>query len=88
MNMPAFFVISGFLYHEHNWRPTLKSFGIPLVVFSLVNLVIYLIPKLLKGTLETSDFALRCLVPYFGGGPKDLDYIGATDKPCGDCLGC
>ena len=37
MNMPAFFVISGFLYHEHNWRPTLKSFGIPLVVFSIIR---------------------------------------------------
>ena len=74
-HMPAFFVISGFLYHEHNWRHTLKSFGIPLVVFSSVNLAIYLIPKLLKGTLDTSNFALRCFVPYFGGGPKDLDYI-------------
>lgn len=29
-HMPAFFIISGYLYREHNWIKTLKSFMIPM----------------------------------------------------------
>ena len=30
-----FSIISGFLYHEHRWYKTLKSFGIPVPVWIL-----------------------------------------------------
>lgn len=74
-HMPAFFIVSGYLYHEHDWKKILKSFGIPLIVFSFVNFVIWFVPKWLKGTLELSHLAERILVPYFGGPTTELDYI-------------
>lgn len=37
-HVPAFFVISGYLYKKTHWYQTLISFLIPIVVFSIVNL--------------------------------------------------
>jgi fucose 4-O-acetylase-like acetyltransferase len=75
-HMPAFFLISGLLYHQHNWWKTLKSFMIPIIFFSLMNLVVYLIPKMIHGALDTSNFLYRSLIPYVGGNiPENLDYI-------------
>lgn len=38
-HMPALFVISGFLYKPHIWYKTILSLGIPVVIFSLINLL-------------------------------------------------
>lgn len=42
-HMPAFFIISGYLYKRHSWIKTLKSFIIPMITFSLFNLLFYLL---------------------------------------------
>lgn len=75
-HMPAFFIISGYLYHQHSWKRTLKSFGIPVMAFSLLNLAIYMLPKILRGKMDFSDLAARILLPFIGGYvPEHLDYI-------------
>lgn len=48
-HMPAFFMISGYLYKPHEWKNTLYKFGVPIIIYSLVNLVIYIAIDILKG---------------------------------------
>ena len=73
-HMPAFFIISGYLYHPHHWRKTLKSFIVPIFFFSIINLIIYIIPKLIKGTFISSHLCERIIMPFWSGGdiPEDL----------------
>lgn len=73
-HMPAFFLISGMLYHEHHWLRTLKSFGVPLIVFSLVNFIIWLLPKIPHG-VDFSGIAERVFVPYWGSETDEVDYL-------------
>lgn len=75
-HMPAFFIISGYLFHEHHWWKTVKSFVISVAFFSMINFVIYLIPKLVKGTFSSAHLLEKVLVPFWGPGslPAD-DYI-------------
>ena len=54
-HMPAFFIISGYLYRQHNWWRTVKSFVVPVAFFSAINFVIYAIPKIIKGTFSTEN---------------------------------
>ena len=42
-HMPAFFIISGFLYKPHSWKQTIIAFTVPVVFFSLLNLILRLI---------------------------------------------
>ena len=42
-HMPAFLIISGFLYKPHSWKKTIISFSFPVVFFSIVNLIIYIL---------------------------------------------
>lgn len=42
-HMPAFFVISGYLYKQRNWWKTLKGIAIPIGTFSLIRLLIYIV---------------------------------------------
>lgn len=74
-HMPAFFFISGFLYHEHSWRKCLKAYGIPVIAFSFLNLVIWCIPKCINHTLDLTCFWERIYVPFVGGNTKNIDYI-------------
>lgn len=74
-HMPAFFIISGYLYHEHSWFRTLKSFALPLVVFSLVNFLLIVFPQFIKGTFTSADFIERIYVPYWGGTTRNIDYL-------------
>ena len=67
-HMPAFFIISGFLYHQHDWKKTLKSFLIPILFFSTINFFLYALPKLLKGTFSTDRLLERILIPFWGPG--------------------
>lgn len=48
-HMPAFFIISGYLYKPHNCLRTLKSFGIPILFFSAINLSFVLLKMSMKG---------------------------------------
>lgn len=75
-HMPAFFIISGFLYHHHDWKKTLKSFLVPILFFSTINFFIYALPKLIKGTFSTNHLLERILVPFWGSGNlSSEDYI-------------
>lgn len=73
-HMPAFFIISGYLYRPHHWLKTLKAFLIPIAFFSCVNFIIYAVPKLIKGTFMTDSLFARIFVPFWGGNyviPED-----------------
>lgn len=72
-HMPAFFMISGYLFHEHHWWKTVKSFVIPVAFFSMINFVIYLIPKLVKGTFSTDHLLEKILIPFWGPGSLPAD---------------
>jgi len=75
-HMPAFFIISGYLYRQRHWMKTIKSFCIPILFFSVINFVIYAMPKLLKGEFSTNHLVERVLVPFWGGGRLPVeDYI-------------
>lgn len=75
-HMPAFFIISGYLYHPHKWWQTLRSFFVPILFFSSVNFLIYALPKILKGTFSTVHLAERMLIPFWGPGSlQEEEYI-------------
>lgn len=74
-HMPAFFIISGFLYHEHRWYKTLKSLGIPVLVFSLVNFLIWLFHEIIIGRLDFFNLFERIFIPFWDGGNPEVDYI-------------
>ncbi len=42
-HMPAFLVVSGFLFSPHSWKKTIIAFTVPVVLFSLINLVVNLL---------------------------------------------
>lgn len=75
-HMPAFFMISGYLYHEHHWLKTVKTFLIPIFFFSIINFMIFSIPKFIKGTFTTDHLFERIFMPFWASGslPSD-DYI-------------
>ena len=67
MHMPAFFIISGYLYHRRSaWR-TFISFLVPVLFFSCVCFILYIIESYLqKGTCDiTSHFYYRFVEEYF-----------------------
>lgn len=73
-HMPAFFIISGYLYRPHHWLKTLKSFLIPIIFFSAINLTIYTLPKIIKGTFNSEHLVERILMPFWASGslPEEL----------------
>lgn len=42
-HMPAFFIISGYLYKPHSWKGTIQAFAIPFIFLSLINIIIQLV---------------------------------------------
>ena len=65
-HMPAFFIISGYLYKPHNWTKTLKSFVLPILFFSLINLCYVVLRIELKGeTIIISDLLSKAAPPYW-----------------------
>ena len=42
-HMPALFIVSGFLFKPHAWYKTVLSFAIPIIFFSLTNLIVQLL---------------------------------------------
>ena len=66
-HMPAFFMISGFLYHQHHWWKTVKSFVLPVAFFSTINFFIYALPKVVRGTFSSDSILERLFQPFWGG---------------------
>lgn len=65
-HMPAFFIISGFLYKPHSWWKTLKSFGIPILFFSAINLAFVVLKMELKGEpVAVGDLMAKITPPYW-----------------------
>lgn len=63
-HMPAFFIISGFLYKPHSWWKTLKSFGIPILFFSAINLAFVVLKMELKGEpVAVGDLMVKITPP-------------------------
>lgn len=64
-HMPAFYIISGYLYKPKNWKHTILSFLVPVLFFSLVRLGFYVLNRSLKGNMVW-DYSLleRCLLPF------------------------
>lgn len=68
-HMPALFVISGFLYKPRIWYKTMLSFGIPVVVYSLINLLFLItIGEIPFNQLLSRDILYRFLHYRYGLG--------------------
>lgn len=50
-HMPAFFIISGYLFKPGDWKQTVRSFGIPILFYSSVAFVLYGAVECLKNGL-------------------------------------
>lgn len=64
-HMPAFFIISGLLFHVHTLGRTIKNIVVPVCFISMVNALFFSIPKILKGTLSTSVLFHNWWLQYF-----------------------
>ena len=62
-HMPAFFIISGYLYKPHSWLRTLRSFGIPVICFSLINLCYVVLQQWHKGSVMAPGELLINITP-------------------------
>lgn len=73
-HIPAFFIISGYLFRKHSFLRLVKSLLIPILFFSIINLFCKLPKFILTGNLmDILDMVSKCLPPYWksSGG-----YIG------------
>lgn len=64
-HMPAFFIISGLLFHVHTLGKTIKSIVVPVCFISILNALIFTIPKILKGSLDVSVLFHNWWLQYF-----------------------
>ena len=65
-HMPAFFIISGYLYKPHSWRNTLKSLGIPVLFFSFVSLAFLLTKMAFTGhDIDFIQLLINVTPPYW-----------------------
>lgn len=72
-HMPAFFIISGYLYRQHNWWRTVKSFVVPVAFFSAINFIVYAAPKIIKGSFSTENLFEKLIIPFWGPGKLPAD---------------
>ena len=80
--MPAFFIISGFLYKPHNWLLTLKKFCVPIAFFSLLNLGYVVLRMAAKGEpIDAGELFLRTIPLPIG------DATMVTTSPCSEACG-
>ena len=66
-HMPAFFIISGYLYKPHNWFKTLKGFGIPILFFSVINLCYVVLKSEMQGESILNSSLIQRITPPIGG---------------------
>lgn len=64
-HMPAFFIISGYLFKPRSWKRTFKGLFIPIAVFSIIRFCFYALNQSVNGTMLW-DWSLigRCLLPF------------------------
>lgn len=75
-HMPAFFVISGYLYHPKDWRITCKRLLIPVAVYSLIHLCFLILMDYAKtGYADIAHYATDSWYAYFSVAWPDLNYI-------------
>ncbi len=75
-HMPAFFIISGYLYHQNHWWKTVRSLVIPVFLFSLINFIVIVSFQKIKGTFSSDHLLERVLIPFWGPGKLPVeDYI-------------
>lgn len=63
-HMPAFYIISGFLYKEYDWQSTTRQFLIPILFFSLINGTYFIAIELLHNTFDPYSFIQKVYLPY------------------------
>ena len=71
-HMPAFFFISGYLYKPHNWARTLRSFIVPIMFYSFICFLFFLLLSFAKHELDIKNTLLLSLRPFW------------TQAHCGD----
>lgn len=77
-HMPAFFILSGYLYKPHHWRDTLKSLLTPVAFCSVINFLLYgIIAYFRKGSVDLHYMINNCWLPYFEYKPESVTlFIG------------
>lgn len=70
-HMPAFFIISGYLYKPRDWRKTLKGFVVPIVFYSIIRFCFYLGKQYLQGHPFPENVLYRTLVPFVKSNVND-----------------
>ena len=63
-HMPAFFLISGYLYKNHSWEQTFISFFIPVLFFSFLQLCYEEVIHLVKGDLSFLEVLGKIPPPF------------------------
>ena len=63
-HMPAFFIISGYLYKSHSWKRTFKSFFIPVLFFSFIQLCYEELVHFVKGDLSFVEVLSKVPPPF------------------------
>lgn len=67
-HMPAFFIISGYLYKPHSLLKTMKNLFIPVIIFSIINLLFQIFLSIISGNLGILDSYKNCWLSYFMKG--------------------
>lgn len=70
-HMPAFFIISGYLYKPRDWKMTLKSFVVPIAFYSVIRFCFYLAKNAYMGNPFPDHVIFRTLVPLFKANVHD-----------------
>lgn len=75
-HMPAFFVISGYLYHPTDWKKTTKRLILPVLFYSIINVCfMMLVDKLKTGTIDIERYATMSWTSYYTVAWPDKGYI-------------
>lgn len=69
-HMPAFFIISGYLFRPHNWKSLLIRYCIPVLFFSFINLCYNLAFEYLRGnSINIAQYLLDYIPPFYRYAP-------------------
>ena len=65
-HMPAFFIVSGYLYKPKDWRSTFKSLAIPIILYSGVNLAFkWALDLIRNGNIDIIHYATMSWKAYY-----------------------
>lgn len=74
-HMPAFFIISGYLYRPHDWKKTLKNYIVPIVFYSIINLFFKIGIDIIKGGVDWCHYATMSWKAYYSVAFGSEGYI-------------